>query len=115
MALEFENEIEIIEVMEGYLVNARPPEHIREQLDIAYKIENQSVIVCEIRPKWNNPQEKIEVNVAKATFVKTEKYWKIFWFRSDMKWHSYEPNDTVEFLKEFVKIIEEDKHGCFWG
>jgi len=31
MALEFENEIEIIEVMEGYLINSRPPEEVRNQ------------------------------------------------------------------------------------
>ncbi len=33
MALAFENEIEIIEVMEGFLINSRPPEEIRDQLD----------------------------------------------------------------------------------
>lgn len=115
MALEFENEIEIIEVMEGYLINSRPPEKIRDQVDINYKIENQSVIVFEIRPKWNDKSEKTEVNVAKATFIKTDNIWKIFWFMSDGKWHSYKPKSSVKLLKEFVKTIEEDKHNCFWG
>jgi len=115
MALVFENEIEIIEVMEGYLMSSRPPEEIRDELDINYKIKDQSIIVFEIRPLWSNPKEKMESNIAKATFVKKENVWKIFWFMSDMKWHSYEPNSKVKSLKEFVKIIEEDKHGCFWG
>ncbi len=115
MALEFDNQIEIIEVMEGYLVNSRPPEEIRNEIDINYKIENQSIIVFEIRPKWNDKTEKIEINIAKATFVKTDNIWKIFWFRSDEKWHNYKPNPTAKFLKEFVKVIEEDKHNCFWG
>lgn len=115
MALEFENEIEIIEVMEGYLINARPPEEIRNQLDINYKIESQSIVVFEIRPLWNNPNIKIESEIAKTTFVKKENIWKIFWFRADMKWHSYKPNPKVSSLKEFVKIVEEDKLGCFWG
>ncbi len=115
MALEFENEIEIIEVMEGFLIKSRPPEHIREEIDINYKIENQSIIVFEIRPKWNNKSEKIEVNVAKATFVKKDNIWKIFWFMSDQAWHNYKPKPSVKFLKEFVKVIEEDKNNCFWG
>ncbi|HEY9170183.1 MAG TPA: DUF3024 domain-containing protein [Lutibacter sp.] len=115
MALEFENEIEIIEVMEGYIINARPPEEIRGQIDINYKIEGQSIVVFEIRPVWNNPNKKIECNIAKTTFVKNENTWKIFWFRSDMKWHGYKAIPKVNSLKEFVKIIEEDKHGCFWG
>ncbi len=115
MALEFENEIEIIEVMEGYLINARPPEEIRDELDINYKIEGQNIVVFEIRPVWNNPNIKMECNIAKTTFVKNENTWKIFWFMSDMKWHGYKPTPKVNSLKEFVKIIEEDKHGCFWG
>jgi hypothetical protein len=115
MALTFENEIEIIEVMERYLIDSRPPEEIRNKVDINYKIEQQSIIIFEIRPVWNNPKEKTEYNIAKATFVKKDNTWKIFWFMSDMKWHNYKPNPKVENLKEFVKTIEEDKHGCFWG
>jgi len=115
MALEFENEIEIIEVMEGYLINSRPPEEVRNQVDINYKIENQSIIVFEIRPVWNNPDEKMEHNLAKATFVKTENKWKIYCFKSDMKWHIYKPTEKVNNLKEFVKIIKEDRYSCFRG
>lgn len=115
MALEFENEIEIIEVLEGYLINSRPPEEIRNKLDINYKIEGQSIIIFEIRPVWDNPNEKMECNIAKTTFVKKENSWKIFWFMSDMKWHGYKPKPKVNKLKEFIKIIEEDKLGCFWG
>jgi hypothetical protein len=46
MALAFENEIE----MERYLIDSRPPEEIRNQVDLNYKIEQQSIIVFEIRP-----------------------------------------------------------------
>jgi hypothetical protein len=59
MPLAFENEIEIIEVMERYLIDSRPPEEIRNQVDLNYKIEQQSVIVFEIRPVWNNPIARI--------------------------------------------------------
>jgi len=115
MALQFENQIEIIEAMEGYLINSHPPEEVRNEVDLNYKIENQSIIVFEIRPLWNNPSEKMEYNFAKATFVKTENKWKIYWFKSDMKWHIYKPAEKVNNLKEFVKIIQEDKHRCFRG
>ncbi len=115
MALAFESEIEIIEVMEAYLIHSRPAEEFRPQVDLNYKIEGQSVIVVEIRPVWNNPSLKRESNIAKASFVKTENVWKIYWFRSDMKWHVYEPNAKVSRLKEFVRIIVEDEFSCFWG
>ncbi|MBD3584042.1 DUF3024 domain-containing protein [Flavobacterium selenitireducens] len=115
MALEFENEIEIIEVMESYLISARPREEIRSQLDIGYKVDGQNVIIFEIRPSWTNPKEKAEYYVAKAAFVKKENTWKIFWLMSDLKWHNYKPLPRVKSLKEFVDVVKEDKLGCFWG
>lgn len=115
MAFESKKEVEIIEVMNGYWVDARPPEEIKNEIDISYKVENQSIIVFEIRPKRNDSNEKLEINVAKATYVKKEDYWKIFWFRADRKWHSYDPNPKVKNLKDFVKEVKEDRHGCFWG
>lgn len=115
MALQFENQIEIIEIMESFLIKIRPSEEIKSKLDINYKVEDQSVILFEIRPDWKNSQEKREYNIAKATFVKKENQWKIFSFMSDLKWQSYKPKEKVNNLKEFVKIVEEDKLGSFWG
>ena len=115
MALEFPTEIEIIEVMEGYLVNARPPEEIRKELDINYVVDGQSVIVNEVRPSWRDETIIEQIPIAKTTFVKSTGSWKIFWMRGDLKWHSYEPKPTVKKLRDFVKVLEEDKHGCFWG
>lgn len=115
MALEFPTEIEIIEVMEGYLVNARPPEDIRDEIDINYVVDGQSVTVIEIQPDWQDNLKKIERPIAKATWIKATSNWKIFWMRGDLKWHAYEPRPTAKNLKIFVKVLEEDDHGCFWG
>lgn len=101
--------------MENFMENNRPTEDIRDQLDLSYKIEDQSVIIYEIRPHWEKPGQMIESNIAKATFVKTSGHWKIFWLRASLKWESYQPTPAVKTLKEFLKIIEEDKHYCFWG
>ncbi len=109
------NTIEVIEVMEDFMVRRRPPEEIRNKVDLAYKILNQSIIVYEIRPRWDKPEIKIESVIAKTTFVKTNGVWKIFWLRADLKWHSYAPKATVKSVREFVDVIDEDKQGCFWG
>ena len=115
MAIELLKTLDIIEAMENFIARKRPPEDIRDQLDLSYKIEGQSVIVFEIRPYWENKEEKIEPKIAKATFVKAKDHWKIFWQRSDLKWHSYKPRPTVKSLNDFVNTIEEDKYHCFWG
>ncbi|MFU8837492.1 MAG: DUF3024 domain-containing protein [Thiohalomonadaceae bacterium] len=89
--------------------------NIRNELDIGIRREGQSVEIVEIRPRWDNPQEKMENPVAKATYVKTQAIWEIYWRRADLKWHLYEPHPRAKNLEEFIKVVEADKHGCFFG
>jgi hypothetical protein len=51
-------------IMNDYLERARPPVQIRDELDIGYRIENQSAELFEIRPAFKNPKEKIEHGIA---------------------------------------------------
>lgn len=115
MTIDIIKTAEVIEALENYINEIRPPENVRSKLDIAYKIDNQSVIIYEIRPLYNNPEIKIEENIAKATWVKAKGYWKIFWERADLKWHSYAPHPIAKTIREFVEVVAEDKYGCFWG
>lgn len=107
--------LEIIEAMENFLKRKRPPLHIRPQLDIDYKTENQSIIIFEIRPQWDNPAVIQHLPFAKATFVKNKNCWKVFWMRADFKWHSYTPKPDVKTIKHFAQLVEEDRHHCFFG
>lgn len=50
MSIDLLQTVDIIEIMENYIENTRPPEEMRPQLDISYKIEGQSIIIFEIRP-----------------------------------------------------------------
>ena len=102
-------------IVGAYIQRRRPAAHIRPQLDFGFRITGQSVEIFEIRPRWDKPDEKLEHAVAKATFVKTEAAWRVYWQRRDLKWHSYEPAPVVESLEAFVKLVEEDEHACFWG
>lgn len=101
--------------MEKFLVEHRPPIHMRDEFDIAYRIKGQSVEIFEIRPRWDNNAEKIETPVAKTTYVKKHKIWKIYWYRSDMKWHGYEPYPEAKLFEEFLCVVGEDRYSCFWG
>lgn len=107
--------IEVIEVMEHFLLRKRPPENIRHEVDIGYKIERQSVILYEIRSQWDKPEVILERPFAKTTLVKVSNNWKIFWMRGDLKWHVYSPMPEVKTLKEFIKVVEEDEYHCFFG
>lgn len=100
--------------VEKFLKLRRPPPHIRHRLDFGYRIEDQSVELFEIRPHWQNPDHKIETPFAKATYVKKEKLWKIYWQRQDLKWHSYTLAPRVQHFEEFLSIVSEDANGCFF-
>jgi hypothetical protein len=115
MALsEFEIE-KVKTVMESFIAKRRPPEEIRDEVDLFYRIENQSVEIYELRALYHRVGEKIESPIAKTTYNRASGKWKIFWMRSDLKWHGYSEQREVNDIKQFVRIVDEDKFGCFWG
>ena len=105
----------IIEACENLLQKRRPPEKMRHQLDLSYKIDGKSVLIFEIRSRWDNKNEFIESPIAKTTWVKSHNQWKVFWMRSDLKWHAYKPKPLVKTISEFVILVDQDNYGCFWG
>ena len=115
MPIDILQTAEIIEALENFMLKRRPPLGMRSLVDLAYKIENQSVFNFEIRPRWDNPNELFNSNIAKATFVKTQNHWDVFWMRSDLKWHKYQPKPNVKTINEFVDLVAKDDHHCFWG
>ncbi|PWI32227.1 hypothetical protein DI392_16250 [Vibrio albus] len=102
-------------IISTYIETRRPEEKIRNKLDINYRISGQSVEIFEIRPDWKDPSIIHEHPIAKTTYVKTANNWKIYWMRADLKWHGYEPDQTVNTLEQFIKILDTDEFGCFWG
>ena len=102
-------------VMDDFLARRRPPPNIRPKLDLGYRISGQSVEIFEVRPAWNSPNERVEGAVAKATFVRTQKVWRIYWQRANLKWYAYEPVPEVSSLPAFLAVVEEDAYACFWG
>jgi hypothetical protein len=59
-------------LVEQFVQKRRPPPHIRNELDLGFRVKGQSVEIFEIRPMWRNPSKKIEEAVAKSTYVKTQ-------------------------------------------
>jgi hypothetical protein len=98
-----------------FIEKRRPPPHIRPQLDLGFRISGQTVEIFEIRPRWKKPTEKMEQPVAKATYVRTNGTWKVFWMRADLKWHRYDPTPQVGSIEQFLAAVDEDKYSCFFG
>jgi hypothetical protein len=102
--------------LDAFLAKRRPPARLRSQLDLGYRISNQTVEIIETRPRWRGkPGEVMEHGIAKATFVRCRGTWRLFWLRQTLKWHSYEPAAEVRSIDEVCRIIDEDQFGCFFG
>ena len=100
----------------AFIERRRPPYRLREKLDLSYRLTGQSVEIFEVRPAFGGaPGERIEIPVARATYVRTVRRWRVFWMRQDMKWHSYRPTPDVATIDEFVALVSEDRNSCFFG
>lgn len=100
----------------AFVERRRPAPHLRQEVDLAFRVSGQSVLIFEVRrAHGGSPGEKIEVPVAKATYVSTLRGWRVFWLRQDMNWHSYKPVPVVATIDEFVAVVQEDRNGCFFG
>lgn len=115
MALTEKQIQKIHQAGKDFLKIRRPPVEDRNQLDLIYRIEGQSVIIFEIRPRWDEPSEIMEHEVAKTTFVKTKKHWKVYWMRADLKWHAYSPKAAVKSIEQFFELVDGDEYACFFG
>lgn len=98
-----------------FMARRRPPPEIRDQLDIQYRISGHSVEIFEIRSFWQDHAKRVKSPVAKATFVRTKKHWRIFWMRQDLKWHSYQPSPEAATLESVLDIVDRDEFRCFFG
>lgn len=101
--------------LEEFMSQRRPPPEIRPKLDFGHSISEQSIEIFEIRPDWRDASKSMQRPVAKITFVRNHKLWEIFWMRSDLKWHGYEPHSAVRSLSKALEVVGKDECCCFFG
>lgn len=115
MALNDIERARITKEVSAYIEKRRPALHLRDQVDLAFRLDSQSILIFEIRPKYNDTKSVVQNQIAKATYVRRHDAWKVYWMRADLKWHGYEPDPIVGSVKQFLAVVENDEHGCFWG
>lgn len=99
----------------AFVEKRRPPRHLRDKVDLGFRFDGRSVELFEIRPRWDNPAEKVEEAVAKGRYLKSRNEWLVYWQRADLKWHKYGARPEVDTLEAFLALVDEDEHGCFFG
>jgi hypothetical protein len=108
-------ELKKIDKTVGEHFRNRVPPEIQDKLRFEYRIEGQNVILSEVRPRWDKPEEWSALDFAKIRYVRKTGIWKLYWMRQTGKWELYEPKEEAKQLKTLVDAIEEDRYGCFFG
>ena len=107
---------------QAYLARVRPPAHIRPQLDVGYRVQQNIVEIVEIRgmPDYMAIKlglkvgEKTEQAVAQARFDAKKQTWRVYWRRANLDWAPYATAQVARF-EDFLALVEKDEHHCFWG
>ena len=101
-------------LLSGFMEKKRPPPHMREKIDLGYRIAEQSIEIFEIIPTVD-ASKKAEVPDAMAKYVQEDKLWEVYWLGGLDEWTIYEHMPTVKTLEEFLEIVAEDAHCHFFG
>jgi hypothetical protein len=101
--------------LKWFVQRRRPPEDIRPMLDIGYAVVGQTVDLFEIRPDWRDQSTTRHTPVARVRYIRSKAQWRLYWRRSDLKWHAYEPSLEHESLQDALAVVDEDAHFCFFG
>ncbi|MEY0017589.1 DUF3024 domain-containing protein [Providencia rettgeri] len=108
------NDIEVAQIkrcMEFFMEKRRPAPFIRDEIDLMYEIQDQSVIIKEVR---NVMGRTIERSIAKITFNGTQKGWKLFTLNQKGEWQGLF-DDLIPTFSDAIKIVEEDEACIFFG
>ncbi len=110
-----ELELKKIDKLVGGMCQERIPAHIRNELELIYRVKGHDVTILEKRPDWQDPRITIEIPVAKLKYVRTKNEWRLYWQRRDLKWHCYDLSPSSRDLKELVEEVDNDPYCYFFG
>lgn len=108
---EFENR-RTKKLLDDFVEKRRPPPQLRDRVDVAWRREGAHVELFEIH---REPQGMTERPLARASWIKTHRHWRVYWMRASGKWERYPPASEVDRLEEFLAVVDADASGCFWG
>lgn len=93
----------------------RVPAHVRDKLQIKFHFKGNSVFLYEERPKWDDPSEKTQLEVAQFRYVQKDNKWSLYWRDRNLKWHLYKEVKASASFDPLLKEVDQDPTGIFWG
>ena len=115
MSLTPSHTAEVLADVGKFIERHRPKPEVRDKLDYRADIRGAELILSEVRPRFDAPDEILSLPFAKLRWFKSRKMWKLYWRRASGKWELYPPDPYYFSLEKALKVISADKHCCFFG
>ena len=93
----------------------RIPEEIKDEIQLVYTIEKETVTLIEKRPLWNDRTRWSELLVAVMIFDKESMAWQLYWIRGNGKKEMYTQLEPQKDLQKCIDEIDKDPLCTFWG
>ena len=113
-----ELELKAIDGVVGDYCRRKSQPRFADQLRYACDIKGHAVSIFEERVPWDGRGGAwTRMGVARFRYVRSEKAWKLYWMRADLRWHLYEPDpgEMPTDLEALLRLVEEDRLGAFFG
>ena len=99
----------------GAYCEAHVPLHFRNQVRMGFRIAGHNVILFEERPAFRTPHEWRAHHIAKFTYVRTRRLWRLYCQHSDLKLHEYQRLPAAGDFEVLLREVESDPTHIFWG
>ena len=93
----------------------RIPRQIRDELELRFRFEGNSIILYERRPAWNRPGEWTESVVAKFRYFVGRHEWVLYCRERHERWKRYDLIGASRVFEDLLSEIDDDPTGIFWG
>ena len=101
--------------MLGEYCEQRIPTHVRNQLELGFRFEGNSVVLYERRPPWRGKGPWTESAVAKFRYFVGRQEWELYCRDRYERWHRYELIGPSRVFDDLLSEVEEDPTAIFWG
>ena len=110
-----EIELKRVEKSIAPLLELRERPHVKSGGQANYRVKGHEVLLFTSLPSFRAPEKEVELGVAKFKFIRKSGDWRLYWYRANGRWQSYEPFATSKDFNDLAQEVLSDPYGCFWG
>ena len=93
----------------------RVPAHVRNQVQLTFRVNGNKVLLLESRPLYSDPNEWVEMKVSQFEYNPATNCWTLYCFDRNSKRRDYDPSFKEKSFEKLLSEVDADPTGIFWG